>query len=142
MTGSSVLLTIEITDGVSDCHMYEYPRSVATSTMRSALAFCRLTALTPGTRSEQEAELGLDIVELVMTVEEKFGVHIPDQEALGATTPGKLTDLVFAKLTASGTPNRWTKDDVWIALREIIVEQTGVTDFTKDSHFVDDMRLD
>ena len=77
-----------------------------------------------------------------MAVEEKFGIHIPDQETQEATTPGKLTDLVFATLAASETPDRWRKDHVWIVVRDIIVEKTGVTDFTKDSHFVSDMRLD
>jgi hypothetical protein len=92
--------------------------------------------------SVQEEELGLDIVELFAAVEERFGIRIPDEEAQEATTPGKLADLVFAKLAERETPNQWTKEDVWAAVREVIVKQTGAKDFTRDSHFADDMDLD
>jgi hypothetical protein len=36
----------------------------------------------------------------------------------------------------------WTRERVWFLVRDIIIEQTGVTDFTKDSHFVRDIHLD
>jgi hypothetical protein len=49
--------------------------------------------------------LGLDAVELVMTIEEKFRIRISDHEAQEATTPGKLADLVLIKVTASEQPS-------------------------------------
>ena len=37
--------------------------------------------------------MGLDIVEFVMSVEEKFCIEIPDADAQNLTTPRKLMDL-------------------------------------------------
>jgi acyl carrier protein len=40
--------------------------------------------------------MGLDSVELVLTVEEAFGFSIPDQDAAGLDTVGKLYDYIIA----------------------------------------------
>ncbi len=42
--------------------------------------------------------MGLDLVELVMAVEDRFEVELSDDEAVHAETPGKLIDLVYAKV--------------------------------------------
>ncbi len=42
--------------------------------------------------------MGLDLVELVMAIEEAFGVSLSDSECAKAVTPRLLGDLVFAKL--------------------------------------------
>ncbi len=42
--------------------------------------------------------MGLDAVEIVMAVEERFGIAITDAEATACTTPGLLVDLVMEKL--------------------------------------------
>jgi hypothetical protein len=42
--------------------------------------------------------MGLDTVEFVIAVEEKFGIKIEDAEAVECTTPRKLTDLILSKL--------------------------------------------
>jgi hypothetical protein len=42
--------------------------------------------------------MGLDGVELVMSIEEAFGITITDAEAQSCVTPAKLIDLVFGKL--------------------------------------------
>lgn len=36
----------------------------------------------------------------------------------------------------------WTREQVAAVVREIIIDQVGVKDFTEDSHFIDDMHLD
>ena len=36
----------------------------------------------------------------------------------------------------------WTKEEVAGVVREIIIDETGVKDFTEDSHFINDMHLD
>lgn len=45
--------------------------------------------------------MGLDLVEFVMAVEEKFGISITDEEAQETTTPGKLVDLVLRKVATT-----------------------------------------
>lgn len=48
--------------------------------------------------------MGLDAVELVMAVEEEFGIVIADSEVTDCTTPGLLIDLVMRKLPQGGDP--------------------------------------
>jgi acyl carrier protein len=36
----------------------------------------------------------------------------------------------------------WTRDQVAETVREIIIDETGVRDFSEDSHFIEDMHLD
>lgn len=45
--------------------------------------------------------MGLDLVELVMNVEERFGIEISDREAQVCTTPRKLADLIVQKVHCS-----------------------------------------
>jgi acyl carrier protein len=45
--------------------------------------------------------MGLDGVELVMSIEEGFGITIADAEAEACVTPAAVIDLVFGKLRAS-----------------------------------------
>jgi acyl carrier protein len=40
----------------------------------------------------------LDLVELVMALEEEFGVSVPEEELEGITTVGQAYDLVIGKL--------------------------------------------
>ena len=39
----------------------------------------------------------LDVVELVMELEEEFGIEIPEDELEGVTTVGQAFDLIIAK---------------------------------------------
>jgi hypothetical protein len=43
--------------------------------------------------------MGLDIVEFVMSVEERFGIAIPDEDASNLVTPRKVVDYVMSKVT-------------------------------------------
>ena len=57
---------------------------------------------------------------------------------------GDLARFVVARnpgLLQSGEPT-WTRERVWCVLRALIVEHFGVTDFTEDSRFVQDMHID
>jgi acyl carrier protein len=45
--------------------------------------------------------MGLDGVELVMALEEGFGVTITDADAEACVTPAIVIDLIFGKLRAS-----------------------------------------
>ncbi len=42
--------------------------------------------------------MGLDIVEFVMSVEERFGIAIPDEDAQNLTTPRLLVDYIMTKV--------------------------------------------
>ena len=42
--------------------------------------------------------MGLEAVEIVMAVEEKFGISIPDEDAEKFATPGDMTDYIFGKV--------------------------------------------
>lgn len=47
--------------------------------------------------------MGLDIVEMVLTTEERFGINIPDEDAAKLVTVGDLEDYVLRKLEATRT---------------------------------------
>jgi acyl carrier protein len=42
----------------------------------------------------------LDLVELVMGLEEKFDIEVPEEDLEGVTTVGQAVDLVLAKVSA------------------------------------------
>lgn len=52
----------------------------------------------------------------------------------------------LARYAAIHTPHRfkreWTKEEIAQTVRQIIIDQTGIKDFTDDSRFVEDMHLD
>ena len=82
--------------------------------------------------------MGLDFVELVMAFEEAFNISIPDKDASELTTPRKVADYVMNKIGDRGV----SRSHVEAKIRQIIEDQTGISDFSDDDHFVDDMQLD
>jgi acyl carrier protein len=44
----------------------------------------------------------LDLVELVMALEERFDITVPEEELEGVTTIGKSLDLVMGKIETKG----------------------------------------
>lgn len=46
--------------------------------------------------------MGLDAVELVIAIEETFGIDLPDADVANLTTPRKLIDYVCARVGATG----------------------------------------
>ncbi len=60
----------------------------------------------PAEKVTQDARFGddldadsLDLVELVMALEEEFGVEVPEEELEGVTTIGQAYELVTSKLS-------------------------------------------
>jgi len=55
--------------------------------------------ITTGAKFEEDLDVdSLGVVELLMALEDNFGVKIPDEEAEQITTVGEAIDLVEAKL--------------------------------------------
>ena len=55
--------------------------------------------ITSGATFEQDLEVdSLGVVELLMALEDTFGVTIPDEEAEGIGTVGQAVDVVMQKL--------------------------------------------
>jgi acyl carrier protein len=93
--------------------------------------------------------MGLDIVELVMTVEETFDIEIPDRDAERLRTVGDLywylrehAPDVSVPIVSSrpAVPN----DEVWERLLDVIEKETGIdrARLTPAARFVDDLGLD
>ena len=82
--------------------------------------------------------MGLDTVELIMALEERFGIQIPDEDATELYTPRRVTDYIMG--TPVGTV--MSRDEIARLVREVIVQETGITEFDDDSHFVYDLNLD
>lgn len=59
--------------------------------------------------------MGLDSVELVMTIEDKFGISIPDNEYQNISTEQQMADAIFERLTLA--PNQ--KNDIFIYVGDL-----------------------
>jgi hypothetical protein len=76
--------------------------------------------------------MGLDIVEMIMEVEEKFGIDIPDTDAAELRTIGSLYAYVrdhapdLPRLTTPAAANLApTADPVWQRVVDIVERATG-----------------
>ncbi len=65
--------------------------------------------------------MGLDVVELLMTIEAQYGFTIPDADARPMRSVGDLHTYVMAHATP--TPDA---DEAWEWLRTMIAEEFGV----------------
>jgi acyl carrier protein len=58
-------------------------------------------AVTEGARFKEDLDAdSLDLVELVMGLEERFDIEVPEEDLEGVTTVGQAVDLVLAKVSA------------------------------------------
>jgi acyl carrier protein len=86
--------------------------------------------------------MGLDTVELVMAVEDEFGVQIPECEAPKLAILGDMNDFILRALRQRGeTPDEKL---IWERLSRIVVKQLGVhpNEVTRSAHIVYDLRAD
>lgn len=103
--------------------------------------------------------MGLDGVEIVMLVDEEFGISIPDAEAEACRTVGQLVEAAFHNIKVLPPPSaesqRWrrarfrptapfTRDEVSLRVRKIVAEQLGLPldDVREESRFIEDLSLD
>jgi acyl carrier protein len=87
--------------------------------------------------------MGLDIVELVMAVEEKFGIEIEDVDAGKAETVGQLHSLVL-RMMQQTTGTAPSADETWLVLCDLIEGQTGLprSEITLEARLVGDLGID
>lgn len=87
--------------------------------------------------------MGLDSVELVLAVEEEFGIIIPDAAAAEMISPAVMITCVQNVMASRPGPTRkWTDDEVRRVIRKIISEQLGVEKFNDTDEFVRDLGVD
>ena len=86
--------------------------------------------------------MGLESVEIVMAVEEEFGIRIPDERAAELATVGDMLDFVLIALRQRGDEPDETA--IWEHLRAVIVDQIGVPleDVTRNARFIEDLNVD
>jgi len=87
--------------------------------------------------------MGLDTVELVMAVEKRFAIEIPDKVAAQIATVGQLHQYVMEELKRRGSVEL-TSDRVYTILTDLICRQLGVSReaVTPEAHFVNDLGAD
>jgi acyl carrier protein len=86
--------------------------------------------------------MGLDTVELVMTVEEEFGLEIPDAAAEKMITVGDMHAFLVSEIKRLG---RIAGDAaIFERMRAIIVRQLGVSpeEVVPGARFVKDLHAD
>lgn len=71
--------------------------------------------------------MGLDTVEILMEVEEDFGISVPDSVASNCITVRDLQVVIIDLLVAKGR-ERWPEleQEVWMGLVTIVTEQMGM----------------
>ncbi|HEX8312793.1 MAG TPA: hypothetical protein VF614_15835 [Chthoniobacteraceae bacterium] len=86
--------------------------------------------------------MGLDTVELVMTIEEEFRIDISDVDAAGLAVLGDIHDYIIQTLRSRGEEP--DEAQVWERLADIVVEQLGVRreKVTRSANVVKDLRAD
>lgn len=91
-----------------------------------AVIFDRLLVLwTPSAKKSTVEGMGLEAVEIVIAVEERFGIEISNAEAMACTTPGQLVDVVMRKLP-QGAEGSCASRRGFHLLRSALVEVAGV----------------
>lgn len=89
--------------------------------------------------------MGLDTVELVIGIEEEFGISISDEEAGAMITVGDIYFFVLKELSSSNSEqSRPDENSVWERVKAVVVLQLGVkpTQVMKSSRVVEDLGAD
>lgn len=87
--------------------------------------------------------MGLDSVELIMEVEDEFGIKIDNGEAGGIRTVGDMLRIVREKV-GHREDSKVGDEALWDSLRAIIAEELRipVEEMELESRFVEDLNMD
>lgn len=87
--------------------------------------------------------MGLDYVELIMDVEDEFGIEITDQMHSRVVTVGDLHREVVGAMRRSDTGSTVDEHVVWDRLRVLVCETSGVRPdrVTPTARIVEDLRI-
>src|SRR5690349_9982085 len=91
---------------------------------------------------KRQSSMGLEMVEIVMKVEDHFGVSVPDEVASKCVTVADLQRAVVDLLVRKGVARSPDLEAaVYVDLVRIIVDQTGMneTDIKPESKWVGDI---
>lgn len=86
--------------------------------------------------------MGLDTVEIILSVEAEFNLKISDADAQKMQRVGSMHDFVVETLRNRGEPV--DEADVWKRIVTIILDQLGVNpeDIIPSTRFVEDLKAD
>ena len=86
--------------------------------------------------------MGLDTVELVMAIEEEFGIEIPNTDAPNLAVLGDMHDYIIRALRQRGDAPE--EGQVWERLSAVVVAQLGVRPdaVRRTAHVVYDLGAD
>ena len=86
--------------------------------------------------------MGLDTVELVVAIEEAFGIEIPNADAPKLAVLGAMHDYVVRALRQRGDTS--DEAEIWERLSAVVVKQLGVRpdEVKRTAHIVHDLRAD
>lgn len=100
--------------------------------------------------------MGLEFVELVLAIEERFRIDIPDAEAAELPTTRHIVDYVYGRVGGTtyakgpvhevlglGPGDCWTWETVRSEVRRIVSKQFSLPeDFSDDARFLEDLDID
>ena len=84
--------------------------------------------------------MGLDSVELLLQIEEEFGITFSDDEAIKIETVGQFRDAVLGKVA----PRTYTREYIFDRIRGVLIKDFGVSadQISPEARIVRDLGVD
>ena len=83
--------------------------------------------------------MGLEIIEIHLSIEEAFDIQIQEQDRVDLLTVGKLYDYIIQKVSNSN--NQLRQQEIWSTYITIVSKQLNIPieDIQIDHHFIHDL---